>query len=185
MSSARSFFVGLLVGVVIIVPAGAYLFARLGGIPMATTAAPLPLEERFAKIALRASMGEAGKVQNPLEPTEANMTAGAQIYVDNCVGCHGSPGQPKTRIASGEFPPPPQLFETRQMVTHDPQGITQWKIAQGIRLSGMPGFVNTLTATEQWQVTLMLAHADKLPAAANDELMKAGAKNTPFAADAR
>ena len=29
-------------------------------------------------------------------------------------------------IASSEFPRPPQLFEARQMVTNDPEGITFW-----------------------------------------------------------
>jgi mono/diheme cytochrome c family protein len=67
------------------------------------------------------------------------------------------------------------------MVTRDLEGITHWKVAHGIRLSGMPGFGSTLTDTEQWQVTTLLAHADKLPAAAKDELLRAGAKNTPFA----
>jgi mono/diheme cytochrome c family protein len=48
------------------------------------------------------------------------------------------------------------------MVADDPQGTTYWKISHGIRLSGMPGFANTLSDTERWQVTLLLAHADKL-----------------------
>jgi mono/diheme cytochrome c family protein len=176
MSRARWFIAGLIVGMVVIVPLGAYLFARFGGIAMATTAKPLPLEATFAKTALHASMRGAAKVQNPLEPTESNMIAGARVYVENCSVCHGLPGQPKTRIASGEFPPPPQLFDPRQRVTHDPQGVTHWKVAHGIRLSGMPGFGNTLTYDEQWQVTLLLAHADNLSATANDELMKAAAK---------
>ena len=170
MSRASMFIAGLLLGVVVIVPLGAYLFARLGGIAMTTTARPLPMEETFAKTALRASVGDAAKVQGPLQPTEANMTAGARVYLENCAVCHGLPGQPKTRIAMGEFPAPPQLFAPREMVTDDPEGVTHWKVAHGIRLSGMPGFANTLSETEQWQVTMLLAHADKLPTGAKDVL---------------
>jgi hypothetical protein len=56
--------------------------------------------------------------------------------------------------------------------------VTHWKIAHGIRLSGMPGFGQTLSDTEQWQVTMLLAHADNLPAAANAALSRSAA-NTP------
>ena len=51
---------------------------------------------------------------------------------------------PLSALASGEFPRPPQLFDLRQMVTGDAQGIAYWKPSHGIRLSGMPGFGSTL-----------------------------------------
>jgi mono/diheme cytochrome c family protein len=51
-------------------------------------------------------------------------------------------------------------------VTDDPPGETYWKAANGIRLTGMPGFMGSLSDTQLWQVSLMLANADKLPAAA-------------------
>ena len=176
MSRAGTFLIGMLVGVIVIVPLGAFLFARLGGIAMATTAKPLPLEQTFAKTALRASLGGADKMNDPLQLTADNMTAGAHVYVENCAVCHGLPQQPKTPIAAGEFPSPPQLFDPHQMVTDDPEGVTHWKVAHGIRLSGMPGFGGTLNDTQQWQVTMLLAHADKLPAAAKMVLSDAAAK---------
>jgi thiosulfate dehydrogenase len=52
------------------------------------------------------------------------------------------------------------------MVTDDPQGETYWKVTHGIRLSGMPGFGVILSDTQRWQVTMLVAHADKLPSAA-------------------
>jgi len=40
-------------------------------------------------------------------------------------------------------------------------------VANGIRLTGMPAFKDTLTETEMWQVTVLLSNADKpLPPAA-------------------
>jgi mono/diheme cytochrome c family protein len=63
------------------------------------------------------------------------------------------------------FPKPPQLF-TGHGVTDDPAGETYWKAANGIRLTGMPGFKGPLSDTQLWQVSLMLANADKLPASA-------------------
>jgi hypothetical protein len=48
-------------------------------------------------------------------------------------------------------------------VTDDPVGETYWKISNGIRLTGMPAYTNSLSQTETWQVSLLLANADKLP----------------------
>jgi thiosulfate dehydrogenase len=43
-------------------------------------------------------------------------------------------------------------------------GVTYWKVSNGIRMTGMPGFGEMLTPTQMWQVSLLLASADKLPA---------------------
>jgi hypothetical protein len=56
-------------------------------------------------------------------------------------------------------------------VTDDPPGETYWKVSGGIRITGMPGFVSSLSSTQMWQVSLLLANADKLPQAAKDILV--------------
>jgi len=48
-------------------------------------------------------------------------------------------------------------------VTDDPPGETYWKVANGIRLSGMPSFSESLSQTQMWQVSLLAANANKLP----------------------
>jgi mono/diheme cytochrome c family protein len=68
------------------------------------------------------------------------------------------------------FPPPPQLLNNDEMVTDDPVGVTYWKVANGIRLTGMPGFSKSLSATQMWQVSMLLAGADKLPEASRAAL---------------
>jgi len=54
---------------------------------------------------------------------------------------------------------------SRERWTDDEPGETYWKIFNGIRLTGMPGFSKTLSETQcgRW---LLLANADKLPPAA-------------------
>jgi len=130
---------------------------------MATTAPPLPLEKTVAKMALRASIGTAADQKDPLPFNDENMLAGVNAYREqHCAFCHGAPGQPRPAISKGMFPSPPQLFEKDDMVTDDPEGVTDWKVTHGIRLSGMPGFGDTLSDTQRWQVTMLVAHADKL-----------------------
>ena len=129
---------------------------------MTTTAPPLPLEKTVARMALRASIGNAGDRKDPVPFDDSNMLAGMNLYREHCAVCHGAPGRPPTAISKGMFPPPPQLFEKEDMVTDDPEGVTYWKVTHGIRLSGMPGFGATLSDTQRWQVTMLVAHADKL-----------------------
>jgi mono/diheme cytochrome c family protein len=57
-------------------------------------------------------------------------------------------------------------------VTDDPPGETYWKVANGIRLTGMPGFTTSLSNEQMWQVSLLLADANKLPAAARAALLE-------------
>jgi len=60
------------------------------------------------------------------------------------------------------FPKPPRLLKGTG-VTDDEPGETYWKVANGIRLTGMPSFKESLSDTQMWQVSLLLANADKAP----------------------
>ena len=162
MSSRFGWFVLGAAGALVALLVGGYLFVRVGGVSMETTAAPLPLETTVAKMAIRASIGNAADLKNPLPFNDANMLAGAREFTEHCAFCHGMLGQPRSYAAAGMFPPPPQLLEDKDMVTNDPEGVTYWKLTHGIRLSGMPGFGKTLSDTKRWQITMMVAHADKL-----------------------
>jgi hypothetical protein len=67
-------------------------------------------------------------------------------------------------------------------VSDDPPGETFWKVANGIRLSGMPSYKEVLTETQMWQVSVLLANADKpLPPGAIEIL--SGAPVPAVAAD--
>jgi len=119
------------------------------------------LEKTIAKLALRASIGNAVDQKNPLPFDDPDMFLGVNTYKEHCAVCHGVPGEPRTAISNGMFPSPPQLFEATDMVTGDPEGETFWKVTNGIRLSGMPGFGGALSDIQRWQVTMLVAHADK------------------------
>ena len=157
------FVLGLVIGVLVVI-LGALAYFALGLAPVATSAAPMPMERKLAGMALRARISKEAPAAAPIPADEPNLLAGATVYRTQCAVCHGLSGQPETEIAKGMFPHPPQLF-MGQGVTDDSPGETYWKAANGIRLTGMPGFKATLSDTQLWQVSLMLANADKLPAA--------------------
>jgi thiosulfate dehydrogenase len=154
---------GLVFGIAL-VPTAFYLYMRSGRAPVATSAPPMPMEEMLVKTALHAKLQQEAPKTVPIRAGEAALLAGARVYRDDCAGCHGLPRQPATAVSKGMFPRPPQLFQPDEMVTDDPAGVTFWKAKYGIRLSGMPGFQASLSDEQLWQVSLLLAGADKLPA---------------------
>lgn len=157
----RRFLFGLVIGVVAI-PLAVYAYFAFGMAPVATAAPDMPFEKMLAKKALHARLEKEMPKDVPLPWDEANFTAGAQTYIQHCAVCHGLPGQPQTAIASGMYPKPPQLFKGKG-VTDDPPGATYWRVANGIRLTGMPAFQKSLSQTQMWQVSILLANAGSLP----------------------
>lgn len=157
----RTFLIGLLVGV-ILVPAIVFAYFLSGSAPVATSASPLPFERMLAGGALHARIAKEMPKTVPIAADETNFMAGAEVYRTHCAVCHGLPGGEQSAIAKGMFPKPPHLFRGMG-VTDDAPGETYWKVANGIRLSGMPGLSESLSVTQMWQVSLLLANADRLP----------------------
>jgi thiosulfate dehydrogenase len=164
----KAFIFGIVVAVIAIA-AGFYFYFATGSAPVAAAAQAMPFEKMLAKKALHARVEKEMPKTVPISADESAYAAGAQVYRENCAVCHGLPQQPKTAIAAGEYPEPPQLFQGKG-VTDDPAGETYWKVANGIRLTGMPGFGKSLSTTQMWQVSLLLANADKLPASVQQTL---------------
>jgi len=148
---------------------GVYCYFAAGQAPVATSASPMPFEKKLAHRALDAAISREMPKTVPLQPDEGNLAAGALLYREHCAVCHGLPEQKETIIAAGMYPHPPKLLEGKG-VTDDEPGESYWKVANGIRLTGMPGFRPRLSETQMWQVSLLVANADKLPKSVHDVL---------------
>ena len=168
---------GLILGL-LLVPLLVYLYFTGGSAPVATTDSDMPFESFLARKAQHARIDKDMPKTVPIQTTEPNYLAGAELYKQHCAVCHGLPLTPKTAIATGMYPHPPQLFEGKG-VTDDEAGETYWKVANGFRLTGMPGFSKSLNETQMWQVSLLLANADKLPASVKTALVAAPAASAP------
>jgi mono/diheme cytochrome c family protein len=164
--------IGIVLGLVL-APLVVLGWLRFGKVPVAVADPPLPKEQLITSAPLDARIDRELVKTPPLQVDEANMVAGAQVYRDQCAACHGFHGKP-SRFGAHMYPGAPPLWEmhhhgseTMMGVTDDPPGETYWKVANGVRLSGMPSYKDVLTETEMWQVSLLLANADKpLPPAA-------------------
>ena len=154
------FLLGLVAGVVLIM-LGVYLYFRLGYAPVATAAPPIPFEITLAHMALNAQIDKDAPKNAPFQASEADLENAAHLYRQHCAVCHGLMGQEQTATAKGMFPKPPHLLRGKG-VTDDPAGETFWKVDHGIRLTGMPAYGKSLSTKEMWQISFLLAGADKL-----------------------
>lgn len=165
----RTLIFGILLGIVL-VAAGVYLYFSTGHAPVAVTDPPMPFERKFANMGLNTYLAKLPHPEPQVPADESNFLAGAHTYKQTCAVCHGLPGEPKTNIAEGMAPGPPQLFHGTG-VTDDEPWETYWKVENGIRMTGMPGFKGRLTETQIWQVTVLVKNADKLSATVKAALL--------------
>ncbi len=155
------FILGVIIGAVLVgVALWAYFW--LGFAPVTVNAKAMPFEAKLAMHALHVAADKNAPKNVPIQPDEANLTAGAKVYAEHCALCHGLPNR-ESKMHGAEYPAPPQLLEQKDMVTDDPPGETYWKVSNGIRLTAMPSFYRILGDQEMWQVSLLLKNADKLP----------------------
>jgi mono/diheme cytochrome c family protein len=154
---------GIVLTVVLTAIAG-YAIIRAGIMPANADEKPPGFEAWAARTSLHAMLRHsAPKVNDPLPATNDNLTAGVKLYAQNCAVCHGDSGAKASNVAKGLYQKPPQLAQDG--VEDDPDGVTYWKLAHGIRWTGMPAFDRTLSDKQIWQLTLFLKTMDHLPPA--------------------
>jgi mono/diheme cytochrome c family protein len=157
----KGFVLGLVATIIALI-IGGYFFVTSGALPAGQDFKPSTLEKWAAKTNLRATIArETAGLKSPLQPTDDNLTAGVTLYRTECQVCHGGADGVASAIARGQTPNPPQL--AKEGVEDDPEEVTYWKVAHGIRFTGMPGFRQTLSDHEVWQLALFAKHMNSLP----------------------
>ncbi len=159
----KGFLLGLLIGV-LLVPVGAMFYLHFGNPPVAVADPSFPMEQQVVHVPLHTRIDKEAPKSAPIEPSALNLQAGAAIYREQCAACHGL--YPTASSFGGSmYPEAPQLWQPHEHgvvgVSDDPPGETFWKVDNGIRLTGMPSFRKVLNPTQEWQVSLLMANADK------------------------
>jgi mono/diheme cytochrome c family protein len=169
----KGFVLGFLAAIAVLIAAGSYC-VKSGALTAAQDTKPGRLEKWAAKRFLEATMRPAIQgLKSPIQPTDENLTAGVALYRAHCQVCHGGPDDKLSSVAKGLTPKPPQLG--KDGVEDDPESETYWKIAHGIRFTGMPAFSGTLSEQEIWQIALLAKHMDSLPPGARGAWLAAKA----------
>jgi mono/diheme cytochrome c family protein len=150
----------------VLIALAAFSYVRLGFFDPRADIAVGTLESRVAMPALDAAVDRrAEDTKNPLQPSEANLIAGAKIYQADCASCHGDIRRTHAQLADSLYPRAPQFLEDAPDM---PENQNYYIVEHGIRLTGMPAWKQVLSPQEMWQVTTLLSHMDKLPPQVSD-----------------
>ena len=169
----KSFFLGSLVTVAVL-GAGALIYMRLGLAEVRGDVPASRLEFSVMRMAVHASVRRhAPEVPNPVAPTDENLIAGGKMYLNDCAGCHGTPGRTQ-RWADPLNPAAPQLPVTG---TEYSEAQIFWVAKHGIRRTGM--FANGVWNADQklWTLAAYIYRIRNLPppvAAEIEKTVKAG-----------
>ena len=101
---------------------------------------------------------EARKVKNPFPATPENLEAGADLFKDNCVLCHGEKGK-GDGIAGKTSKVPPANFTDPKLMASETDGSLFWKMSEG--RGPMPTWKETLSDKERWQLVDYIRKLDK------------------------
>jgi thiosulfate dehydrogenase len=155
---------------ILIVPICGWLYLNYGHPPVAVADPSFPMEAAIVHNPLGHRIAAENPGNSPIAINEATLTEGANVYMTECAFCHGAPDKP-SKVGANMYPDVPQLWERHHNgkvvgVSDDPAGETYWKVKNGIRLTGMPSYSKLLTDQQMWEVSNLLATADKpMPAA--------------------
>jgi len=155
---------GFLLGIVAALAAvgsGVYLVSHFGWYPIGADNAPGRLEHALASRAMDVYADRhKPDGDNPVAPTEANLTAGAKAYETHCALCHGGAAAKISPMRDKFSPPAPQLINK---IPHDEDAWLFWVTKHGVRMTGMPSWTGVLSDEEMWGVIAFIKHSNKLP----------------------
>ena len=101
------------------------------------------------------------RLKNPLQPSDSNLKAAGELYLDQCAQCHGEHGKGDGPEARTHSPLPADLTDARRMSTVT-DGEIFYQISEGKR--PMPAFKNRITEGQRWQLVLLVRSFAQSPA---------------------
>jgi mono/diheme cytochrome c family protein len=162
----KNFILGVLSTLVALI-VGILAYLLLGFAEVRGDLPPSRLETALVSRAVHASVRrEAPEATNPFPPTDENLIAGGKIYLNECSGCHGTPGKPE-EYPGVLFPPVPHL---PTLGTEYSEAQVFWVAKHGVRRTGM--FANGMWDSDEklWKAAAFIKHIKSLPPAVRNAL---------------
>jgi len=169
----KNFVLGMIFTVAVFI-VGALAYLLLGFAEVRGDVPGTHLESRLLAAAVRASVRRhAPELANPFPPSDETLVAGGKIFLNECAGCHGTPG--KATDSSGTlYPPAPQLPKVGTQYT---EAQIFWIAKYGIRRTGM--FANGKWESDEklWKAAAYIKRIKDLPPPVEQAVAKMAAGN--------
>jgi len=151
------------VSAIVVLAVGVLGYLELGFASVAADARPSAWEASLMTSAVHASVRRrAPTIENPLPRSDDTLIAGGRLYMNDCVGCHGAPGQPPSDFGATFYPRVPQF---PRMGSQYSEAQLFWVAKHGVRMSGMypqsPGYSDS----QLWSLASFISRIRDLPPA--------------------
>jgi mono/diheme cytochrome c family protein len=162
----KNFIRGAVTAVAVLV-VGALGYFGLGFAPMGADFKLPAWEARLMTSAVHASVRRnAPELQGP-PVTDELLVAGAKRYLNDCVGCHGAPGQPPSDFGATFYPPAPQF---PLIGTEYTEAQVFWVAKHGVRRTGMSPQGLSYTDEKLWTLAAFIKGMGNLPPAVSQAI---------------
>ena len=98
----------------------------------------------------RSVAARAEHIEAPALDDAALVREGLILYRDNCLPCHGAPGEARSVLGIGMNPSPPPLMDATR---HWTNAEIYWIITNGLKMAGMPAFDFGTHPRQAWALT--------------------------------
>jgi len=99
-------------------------------------------------------------IEAPPTVSAAQVLSGFCIYQTHCVACHGAAAVARQQWVNGVEPQPPYLVDAAHI--WKPRELF-WIVKNGIKMTGMPSWRDSLSDREIWDVVAWLKASSQLP----------------------
>jgi mono/diheme cytochrome c family protein len=152
--------VGAVIAIAVVVPLGAFAYVKSG---IYNVGASHP-HTKFTTWLTHETMihsvrRHAAGIRPPPWTSADQLVAGFCAYQTHCAACHGAAGIPRQTWVAGLEPQPPYLLDVTQRFT--PAQLF-WIAKNGIKMTGMPAWRDTLSDRELWNVVAWLDASSRL-----------------------
>jgi mono/diheme cytochrome c family protein len=153
--------IGAAIAVLVIVPLGGWAFVESGLFNAGASSPHSKLTEWIThETMIHSVRRHAAGIEAPARVTAAQVRAGFCTYETHCVACHGAPAVARESWVGGMEPSPPYLLDTTSRWT--PSELF-WIARNGIKMTGMPGWRDSMSDPQIWEVVGFLEAMRRLP----------------------
>ena len=146
--------IGAAIAIILVVPLAALGFVKSGIYNVAASSPHTKFTTWLTQETMIHSVRSRAKgITAPASATAGQVRRGFCQYETHCVACHGAPGIARETWVSGMEPAPPYLLDA----THrfKPRELF-WIAKNGIKMTGMPSWRNSMSDGELWDVVAFL-----------------------------
>ena len=152
--------IGAVIAMALIVPLGALAFIKSGIYDVAGSKPHSKFTEWVTHETMIHSVRSHAKgIEAPTHFSAAAVQRGFCSYEAHCVACHGASGVARQHWAGGFEPSPPYLLDASRRWR--PRELF-WIAKNGIKMTGMPSWRDTMSDGEIWEVVAFLEAMPKL-----------------------